>query len=242
VDSVLGTAPGETDSGLGPTYNSNSCGSCHAQLAIGGSSPVTNPQFSAAFDYGASNTIPPFISPDGPVRGARFPFLMDSSGVTVVPDGGVHDVFTITGRADAVGCTLAQPNFVQAMALNNIIFRIPTPFFGAGLIENIPDYVIYANLEANHAQKARLGISGHTNHSGNNGTISKFGWKAQNKSVEVFAGEAYNVEMGVTNELFTSERSTDPSCLLTRPPRTRPTSLQPRLTAPWPMVPTGPQS
>ena len=37
-------------------------------------------------------------------------------------------------------------------------------------------------------------------------TITRFGWKAQNKSLETFAGEAYNVEMGVTNELFQNER------------------------------------
>jgi CxxC motif-containing protein (DUF1111 family) len=37
--------------------------------------------------------------------------------------------------------------------------------------------------------------------------ITRFGWKAQNKSLEIFAGEAYNVEMGVTNELFQNERA-----------------------------------
>src|SRR5262249_10457863 len=37
-----------------------------------------------------------------------------------------------------------------------------------------------------------------------------FGWKAQNKSLLIFAGEAYNVEQGVTNELFPNER--DPNC------------------------------
>ncbi len=40
------------------------------------------------------------------------------------------------------------------------------------------------------------------NRSDNDGTISRFGWKAQNKSVAIFAGEAYNVEMGVTNDVF----------------------------------------
>ena len=40
------------------------------------------------------------------------------------------------------------------------------------------------------------------NRSGNDGTITRFGWKAQNKSVVIFAGEAYNVEMGVTNDVF----------------------------------------
>ena len=32
--------------------------------------------------------------------------------------------------------------------------------------------------------------------------IRRFGWKAQNKSLLIFSGEAYNVEMGITNELF----------------------------------------
>ena len=90
----------------------------------------------------------------------------------------------------------------------NLIFRIPTPVFGAGLIENIPDGAIIANMRANASLKQHLGISGHTNNSGNDGTITRFGWKAQNKSLEIFAGEAYNVEMGVTNELFPTNELT----------------------------------
>jgi CxxC motif-containing protein (DUF1111 family) len=187
----------------------------------GGSSPVSNPQVTAAFDDGATNTIPTFITQDGPVREARFPLRMNEAGtaVTSVGDGGVHDIFTITGRADAPGCSQPQPNFAQAIALNNIIFRIPTPLFGAGLIENIPEATIYANLHANQGLKASLGITGHTNNSGNDGTITRFGWKAQNKSVLMFAGEAYNVEMGVTNDLFTDERDhSAASCLFNATP------------------------
>jgi CxxC motif-containing protein (DUF1111 family) len=212
-DTVTGT-----NSGLGPTFNSNSCGSCHAQPAVGGTSPALNPQIAASSDDGATNTLPDFISASSPVREARFPFLVNANGtLSTTPDGSVHDLFTITGRADAPGCEMAQPNFVQAQALNNIIFRIPTPLFGAGLIENIPDATIYANLAANAALKQSLGISGHVNISGNDGTITRFGWKAQNKSVEVFAGEAYNVEMGVTNELFPDERGLPPASCLFNP-------------------------
>ena len=47
---------------------------------------------------------------------------------------------------------------------------------------------------------------GRENRSGNDSTITRFGWKAQNKSLLLFAGEAYNVEQGVTNELFPNER------------------------------------
>jgi CxxC motif-containing protein (DUF1111 family) len=218
VDSVGGTIAGETDSGLGPTYNSNSCGSCHAQPATGGTSPSANPQIAAATDNGATNSIPDFITASGPVREVRFPFHLNANGtVSQTADGGVHDLFTIAGRTDAPGCNMAQPDFAQMEQLGNLIYRIPTPLFGAGLIENIPEATIYANMNANAALKQSLGISGHPNLSGNDGTVTRFGWKAQNKSVEMFAGEAYNVEMGVTNELFPDERSLPPASCLYNP-------------------------
>jgi CxxC motif-containing protein (DUF1111 family) len=61
-------------------------------------------------------------------------------------------------------------------------------------------------MAADADAKLALGITGHPNRNGNDSTITRFGWKAQNKSLEIFAGEAYNVEMGVTNELFPAER------------------------------------
>ena len=224
IDSVSGAAPGEPGKGLGPGFNSNSCASCHAQPTVGGTSPSAtaypfvgqNPQTTVGYDYGASNQVPFFITADGPVREARFPYAVNSNGSvnTQVADGGVHDVFSIAGRGDATGCTMPQPNFAQMQRQNNLIFRIPTPTFGAGLIENIADATIVANMQANSQAKSALGISGHPNYSGNDGSITRFGWKAQNKSLEIFAGEAYNVEMGVTNELFQTKRANPPAACL----------------------------
>ena len=135
LDSVDGTIPGETDSGLGPTYNSNSCGSCHAQPAIGGTSPSTNPQIAAATADGAANWIQELLSASRPVREVRFPMLVNSNGsLSRTADGGVHDLFTITGRGEAAGCEMEQPNFAQMQRMENLIFRIPTPLFGAGLM------------------------------------------------------------------------------------------------------------
>jgi CxxC motif-containing protein (DUF1111 family) len=208
VDSVKGTIPGETGNGLGPRFNLNSCAGCHAQPAVGGTSPFTNPQVTVANLDGATNNVPFFITANGPVREARFKFTATASR-----DGGVHDLFTITGRSDAPGCRVAQPDFNAAAASNNLIFRIPTPLFGAGLIEAIPESTILANRLANHAQKVALGIHGYVNTNGNDGTITRVGWKAQNKSLELFAGEAYNVEQGVTNEIFQNERDETPGCV-----------------------------
>jgi CxxC motif-containing protein (DUF1111 family) len=156
---------------------------------------------------GAKNTVPSFITANGPVREVRFVRNPDGT-----PDGGVHDLFVITGRSDAPGCNITQPNFAAAVAANNAIFRIPTPTFGLGLVEAVPDSGLQSAFAAAAQQRRSLGISGSFNHSGNDGTITRFGWKAQNKSLLIFAGEAYNVEQGVTNDAFPNERETDPNC------------------------------
>jgi CxxC motif-containing protein (DUF1111 family) len=221
VDSVLGSISGEPGLGLGPTFNGNSCAQCHAQPAVGGSSPgltspqnaIPNPQVGLATLDGASNTVPSFITTAGPVLEARF--VKNSNGTL---DGGVHDLYTIAGRSDAGGCVLAQPDFTTALASDNVIFRIPTPLFGLGLVEATPDANLLANLAATQASRTALKIGGIFNTSGNDGTITRFGWKAQNKSLLMFVGEAYNVEQGVSNELFPNERSAVTGCVFNGSP------------------------
>ncbi len=218
VVSGASTAQGN---GLGPRFNSNSCVSCHLYPTAGGSSPARNPLYAIATAYAANNGMPWFIATDGPVREARF---VQSNGTA---DGSVHNLFVVTGRSDAGGCALRQPDFspagdpVTGQGGNpNIVFRVPTPTFGAGLIEAIPDSAILANMQNNAMQNARVGVHGHANaiqggnvnRSANDGTITRFGWKAQNKSLLMFAGEAYNVEMGISNELFPQERVETAGC------------------------------
>ena len=205
VESVSNSPNG--NNGLGPRFNSNQCSSCHAQPAVGGSAAAMNPQFAfAGSPVAPRDSTPPFITATGPTREARFPFFLNANGGvnTSNPNGGVEDLFTVSGRSDAGSCTLRQPSFQQAMAVNNVIFRIPTPTFGAGLIENLDDSTLLANRQQN--LNNNFGISGTFNHNGNDGTISRFGWKAQNKSLLMFAGEAYNVEMGVSNQVFPQDR------------------------------------
>jgi len=208
VDSVSGTISGEEGAGLGPTFNGTGCAQCHAYPAVGGSSPMINPQVALANLDGATNTVPSFITADGPVREARFIRNPDGS-----LDGGVHGLYTITGRTDAEGCTLQQPDFARQLANRNVIFRIPTPTFGLGLVEATPDSTLQANLAASRWIKSQLGIGGALNTSGNDGTVTRFGWKAQNKSLMIFAGEAYNVEQGVSNEAFGNERAAVAGCV-----------------------------
>ncbi len=235
VEGVTLTSPG--NGGLGPTFNGNACGMCHSQPSVGGTSPSTaafpfigpNPQVAVANLLGATNTVPFFVTPDGPVREARFKYVLgtqrsgpggsgregfggdrgimnpeeNSAGVV---DGSVHDLFTIAGRSDAPGCVFPQQDFEKAQDENDLSFRIPTPLYGFGLMEAISDGTILNSFASTAAVRAALGIGGVPNRSGNDATITRFGWKAQNKSGLIFAGEAYNVEMGVTNEMFPNER------------------------------------
>jgi CxxC motif-containing protein (DUF1111 family) len=195
--------------GLGPRYNMDQCAGCHAQPTFGGTSPETNPEVAVATLQGARNTVPSFVTLHGPVREARF--INNPDGT---PDGQVHELYVITGRPDAPGCNIQQENFNAALAANNVIFRIPTPLFGLGLVEGTSDLGLTTAFNANAALKSQLGISGHFNTSANDGTITRFGWKAQDKSLLMFSGEAYLVEMGVTNELFPNKRDNEtiPSC------------------------------
>jgi CxxC motif-containing protein (DUF1111 family) len=215
-------------SGLGARFNADQCSVCHQQPSIGGSGGflVPNPQDPPAqhrkpenpmFDLiphrkGGQNAVPSFITRYGPIREVRFQRKPDGT-----PDGGVHQLFTIVGRSDigATGCTAAalpSIDFETEYKKGNLSFRIPLQTFGLGLIEGIQDTAILNNSASTAVLRATLGIGGMPNRSGNDCTITRFGWKAQNKSLVIFSGEAYNVEMGVTNDVFPTSRDETAIC------------------------------
>ena len=203
--------------GLGPRFNLDGCGGCHLQPDIGGTSGPVNPLVAIATAFGARNVVPPFITLNGPIREARF--KRTPAGA---PDGGVHGLYVISQRNDgtgsASGCNIVQDNFAAETANNNVSLRIPTPVFGLGLMEQIPERVILQNLVEGAGTRAALGISGRINRNGNDGRVTRFGWKAQNVSGLVFSGEAYNVEMGITNESFPVERDETQECQFSQLP------------------------
>jgi CxxC motif-containing protein (DUF1111 family) len=131
-------------------------------------------------------------------------------------DGSVHQLWVITGITKdptISGCSIVQPDFATQQNKGNLSFRIPLQLFGMGLIDSIQDQEILAHQAATASWRSALGIAGHPNRNGNDGTITRFGWKAQNKSITVFAGEAYNVEMGITNELFPTATEENAACM-----------------------------
>lgn len=199
--------------GLGPAFNANSCSSCHAQPAVGGASPPSNPLFQIYNAMGATNTMPSFETTTGPALVARFPYQLNNLSL---PDGFVHQLFTVTGRSDATGCTLAQPNFTQAQSENDLALRQPLPMFGDGYIEMIQNVDIIDNLNSNLSQKQALGIGGVAQIT-DDGSVSRLGWKAQWRAILPAVGAEENIELGVTNEMFPSETNQSVTACLTNP-------------------------
>jgi hypothetical protein len=233
IDPALAKLVTKTNSaGLGTRFNGDQCLACHNQPVLGGSGGfmVPNPQDPLAqqrrpenpmFDLiphrkGATNPVPSFIHQFGPIREVRFVKKPDGT-----PDGGVHQLFTIVGRSDIFPA--GQPNTCTVQALpstdfetelmkGNLRFRIPTQLFGLGILDGIQDREILGRHDQTALLRNELGILGVPNRSGNDGTITRFGWKAQNKSITIFAGEAYNAEMGITTDLFPQAVDESPLC------------------------------
>jgi hypothetical protein len=210
--------------GLGARHNADQCFLCHSQPTLGGSGglivpnpgqanplPPENPMFRLVPNrFGKRNLVPRFEEQFGPIREVRFKYKPDGTR-----DGGVHQLWVVTGiQTDPTltNCYLKQPDFEAQLLNGNLSFRIPLQMTGLGLIDSIQDREILSRFNATATQRAALGIMGRPNRSGNDGTITRFGWKAQNKSLTMFAGEAYNVEMGITNELFPTATEEDPGC------------------------------
>jgi CxxC motif-containing protein (DUF1111 family) len=225
--------------GLGARHNADQCFGCHAQPTLGGSGGflVPNPgpqgQFTPQqpenpmfrlfpFRFGKRNVVPSFQTQFGPIREVRFIYQVDQQGNIIrdengspIPDGGVKQLWVVKGINNdptISSCNLSQPDFEKQVANRNVAFRTPLQMLGLGLIDSIQDREILARFNATASQRRAFGIGGRPNRSGNNGTITRFGWKAQNMSITMFAGEAYSVEMGISNELFPIATEEDPAC------------------------------
>lgn len=87
--------------------------------------------------------------------------------------------------------------------------RIPTPLFGAALVDAIPDATIEALADPD--DRDRDGISGRAakvlDRASGQRRVGRFGWKAQDASLRASVARAFAREMGVTNALFPTEEA-----------------------------------
>ncbi len=86
--------------------------------------------------------------------------------------------------------------------------RIPTPLFGAGLLEAIPDATIEANAsEEPESVRGRAAMVADV--ASGEERVGRFGWKAQHATLLSFSADALNEEIGITNRLFPKAAAPD---------------------------------
>ncbi len=153
--------------GLGPAFNVTFCGACHERPVPGGSAGLYRNFFIAAVR-----------TEDGAL------LMAESAG----PAGGVQ-------RLVQYGEGLPERPFIDPDA-NVFGQRNPIPFFGVGLLAELPEDVILANADPDDADGD--GISGRPNY--DRGFVGRFGRKAQTVSIEGFIrGPLFN-HLGITTD------------------------------------------
>jgi len=153
--------------GLGPAFNVNSCRNCHERPVLGGSAGLYRNFALAGTTFEDGAFLP-----------------ADSAG----PAGAVLRVYYYGDDYPA------RPPV--APTVNTIGQRNPIPFFGSGLIAELPNDVILANEDVDDADND--GISGKANY--DRGFVGRFGRKSQTVSIEGFIrGPLFN-HLGVTTD------------------------------------------
>jgi CxxC motif-containing protein (DUF1111 family) len=163
--------------GLGPAFNITFCAGCHEKPAFGGSAGLYR-------NFFLSGVITD--------QGAFFPGL--SAGAA----GGVIRMFQYGPDPD--GTEISRP--AVPAETNVVAQRNPIPFFGVGLLAELPGEEI--EKRADPDDEDGDGISGRTN--SDRGFVGRFGRKSQTVSIEGFIrGPLFN-HLGVTTDPLDNEQ------------------------------------
>ena len=211
------TAPASTEArdGLGPTFNAQSCSSCHT-LDGRAEPPADNddPERGLLFRFSIPGVDPVTGGPlPDPTYGGQ---LQDRAILKVPPEGRfLINYREIPGEyEDGAPYTLLAPEYSFAdLAFGPthpdllISPRIAPAVFGGGLLEAIPDADILALADPNDDDGD--GISGRANmvwdvRAGDT-RLGRFGWKANVPTLEQQIAGAFHGDIGITSPLFESE-------------------------------------
>ena len=211
------TAPASTEArdGLGPTFNAQSCSSCHT-LDGRGQPPASadDPERGLLFRLSIPGADPQTGGPVGdPVYGGQ---LQDRAILVVPPEGRfVIQYREIPGTyEDGTPYTLLQPEYSFADLAFGPMHpelmmspRIAPSVFGGGLLEAIPDADILARADPDDADGD--GISGRANMVWDvrrvDTRLGRFGWKANVPTLEQQIAGAFHGDIGITSPLFAEE-------------------------------------
>ncbi len=156
--------------GLGPLFNADSCQACHNLGGIGGAGKLDLNVFRVA--EGAGDPADPFS---------------ENSFVRFIDEGPL-----LSRVSDSSDWPEALPSGMSFLFEQ----RNGPALFGLGLFESISDEAILAHEDLEDEDGD--GIRGRAHVA--NGTVHKFGWKAQIPSVKDFVFDAFGNELGMTSD------------------------------------------
>ncbi len=207
------SAPASTEArdGLGPTHNALSCSSCHSH--DGRAKPPDNPD-DPERGLLLRLSIPTQHGPeDEPRYGGQ---LQDRSILSVPAEGQIVILYREASGEypDGVMYKLRRPVYsIEDLAFGplhpevQISPRIAPATIGMGLLEAIPEERILALADPDDADGD--GISGRPNYVWDvrlgKLVLGRFGWKANQPTVEQQAAAAFLGDIGITSSLFPEE-------------------------------------
>ena len=207
------TAPASTEArdGLGPTHNALSCSSCHSHDGRGKPPDQPgDPERGLLLRLSVPGT-------DGPVDEPRYGGQLQDRSILGVPVEGriAIDYVEMPGAyPDGSSYSLRQPAYgIEDLAFGPlhpdvmVSPRVAPATIGMGLLEAIPDANILAMSDPEDANED--GISGRPNYVRDVQTgelaLGRFGWKANQPSVNQQAAAAFLGDIGITSSLFPNE-------------------------------------
>ena len=210
------TAPSSTtgQDGLGPTFNANSCSSCHFKDGRGGPPESPEQDFLGLL---IRLSIPGEDEQGAPLGDPNYGGQFNHRSILSVPAEGrsLVEYTELPGTyADGTAYSLRSPSYEFAdltfgpFAPGIMISPRTAPFMiGLGLLEAIVDDDILALEDADDADGD--GISGRVNRVWDPKTesvvLGRFGWKANQPGLEQQNSGAFLGDLGITSPLFRAQ-------------------------------------
>ena len=210
------TAPSSTEGsdGLGPVFNARSCSSCHFRDGRG-RPPIEPDESFVGLLFRLS--IPGETANGGPLSDPAYGGQLNQQAVLGVPaEGRATATYTempgMYGDGDPYSLRAPSYDFVDLAfgPLDNEIRVSPrtAPFiFGLGLLEALDDETIVARADPD--DRDGDGISGRPNRVWDlrreAAVLGRFGWKANQPTIEQQTAGAFRDDMGLTSTLFPAQ-------------------------------------
>lgn len=207
------TAPSSTSGqdGLGPTFNANSCSSCHFKDGRG--APPTTPG-EPFLGLLLRLSVPGEDGQGGPLDEPNYGGQFNHRSILGVPaEGSARVSYTeVPGQfADGTPYSLRQPAYEFAelafgpFAPGSMLSPRTAPFMiGLGLLEAVPEETLLALADETDADGD--GISGRPNWvwdpKSQQVALGRFGWKANQPGLEQQNAGAFLGDLGLTSPLF----------------------------------------